>query len=175
MHKQRISRVASILLIVVNIFAILWTVEYCFRIIPHVGWADWGRWRGVDDDLVITWWMRFLVGWFYVPVFFVAFGSFYFARRLLKAYERGVIFDERTAGSLIFLGLFMIGVGLVDTYVYAFELTLLSAWNDDGPVMPRYWYDAGDITIALAGAGFCLVGWVTREGLRMQRENESFV
>ncbi|MCH2163584.1 MAG: hypothetical protein MK098_02880 [Marinovum sp.] len=175
MRQQRISNVAKILMVAVVVFALFWTVEYTLRIIHHVGYSDWTQWRAVEESVVITPGMRALVALFYVPVFVVALASFCYAMRLLQFYRAGIIFDHGPAVALIGVGLSMVGVAVVDTYVYAFEETLLSAWNSDGPVSPRYYYDPGDITIALAGVGFCLIGWITREGVRMREENEGFV
>ncbi|MEM7241875.1 MAG: DUF2975 domain-containing protein [Pseudomonadota bacterium] len=145
------------------------------RIYQHVFINDWATYRGVDDSLKITSRMRGIVFAFYIPVFVAAFAAFSTAAMLLTQYQRMEIFSSKTSNRLIALGISLICVSLVDTLILSFEGPLLTHWNVDGPISPQYYYDSGDITIALAGAGFCLVGWITREALLIQKENEAII
>lgn len=172
---KRIQMLSRALIWAVSAFMGWWSYEYAHRIWDNILTAEWGMYNGVDDALIMTTAMRVWAVAYYAPVVIIAFVSYWFAVRLLYLYRQGVIFDVRAARALMGLGWAFVGIALVDTFITATERWFLTLWNADGPLAPRYYYDAGDITIGLAGLGFCLIGWITREGLFLVRENEGFI
>lgn len=175
MRKQRISRLAFVLSLLVIAFLVLWTVEYADRIYGHLFLRDWANYRFVDNNVEITRAMRLWAVPIYVPVFVAAYASGFFALRLLRFMRRLELFEMKTVNALMALGAALLGVAVVDTYVVMAELRYLTQWNDGGSVPWRFIYDAGDITIGLAGLGFVLMGWVTREAMLIDQEMQEIV
>lgn len=85
------------------------------------------------------------------------------------------MFDPRPANNIIGGGLALIGILIVDTYIPAFEAKFLSQWNSGKSLPAKYYFDSADITIGLAGLGFCLIGWVLKEAILLKQENESII
>ena len=175
MRQEKISRWAYGMMVAVSIYGVVWTVEYLWRLYRNVFSQDWATWPIVRDDLLMGTEHYVSAALFYLPVIFVAMATVFSALILLNYYRKGVIFDERPAQALRWLGLSFIGIMLVDTYVFAFERWFYTLWNPEHREPIRYVYDAGDITIAFAGLGFWMIGWITREGVRMREENEGFI
>lgn len=175
MRVQRIRILSTIVMILVGIFCLYWTYDYSVRIIPHITTADWSTYNIVDNNLAITTQMRIIAALFYAPVYITAFVSYYYALRLLNSYRQGIIIDIRPAYYLMGLGLSLLAVIIVETFIASFEGAFLSQWNQTHQIPVEYYFDSLDLTVAFAGLGFCLVGWVTREAILMKEEVEAFV
>ena len=175
MRQKIISRWAYGMMVAVSIYGVIWTVEFGLRLYRNVFSQDWATWPFVRNDLVMGVEHYVSAALFYLPVFFVAFGTVFSSLVVLNYYRKSIIFDERPAKALRWLGLSFIGIMVVDTYVFGFERWFYTLWNQELREPIRYVYDSGDIRIAFAGIGFWMVGWITREGLRMREENEGFI
>jgi len=175
MRQRRLALVSSIMILAVAAFGLFWTVEYTLRIYQWVFVRDWSDWPIIDADLEITTAMRWSVVPLYIPVYAVSFMALGCALCLLNLFRQGVVFDLRAVRFIVWLGVALVGVCIVDTFVPMLEYPLFTRWNADGFQTVGYIYDAGDITIGLAGMGFVLFGWIMREAILIARENEAFV
>ena len=175
MRRKRMMLMALVMMSLVAIFGIAWTVEYTLRIHDAVFMQDWSKWPFVDDGIEITSMMRAAALTMYIPIFLIAFFSIGTAMMTLNFFRQGRFFDTQAARYLILTGCSLIAIGIADTLMAMFELVFYTQWNAEGPVAPRYVYDAGDITIALAGIGFLLFGGIMREAVLLARENEAYV
>jgi len=176
MRNTRIRVFSTVLLVLIGLYGIFWYAEYSSRVIPHVFLNDWSTYGWADDSLKTTLGMRLTAFMIYLPFYLVSAIQFTSAFLLLNCYRKLIIFDLRPARYLMVLGVSLALVLPMDGLIVAYEPVFFSQWNTLQPrLSPQFEYDAGDFSIAFAGLGFLLIGWITREGLLLRRENEAFV
>lgn len=175
MKRNRIQTVSIVMIVLISLFGLFWAIEYSYRLGVHLFVKDWSTFPMVDDGFVMTTGRMLLACLYYSPVYIVSFSAIGSALLLFNRYRQGFIFDQRTSLYLIAVGISLIGIFAFDTIISATELSFMSHWNADGAVAIRYKYDPSDIVIAISGIGFCLLGWISREALRLKLENDSFV
>lgn len=175
MRQRRITRLAFVLQLLVIAFTVLWSVEYVNRLYGHLFVQDWANYWFVDDTVEVTPAMRLWAIPIYIPVFLPAYAGAYFAFRLLGFMRRLQLFRLETTKALMGLGGSLLVVAVIDTYVVVAERWHLTQWNAAGADRWQFFYDAGDITIGLAGLGFILMGWVTREAMLIEQDLQEIV
>lgn len=174
-NPAKIRLLSTIMIVFVSLFFVFWTVEYFDRIYTHIVVADWSEYTFIDATFEKTISVQTLFFLFYLPVIAAAFWSFQYATRVLLNFRKLEVFTLKAAKDVKFLGIGFVLVAIVDTLIPMFERPLMTLWNEAGPLAPRYFYDAGDITIGLAGIGFFMLGWVMQEACKLETENKAFV
>ena len=129
MERHKISRFAFIMMIASTCYITLWTIEYLARLLANVFSQNWASWPIVDDSLQMGVQQYAVAAAFFLPVIIVAWGSYVCTMVVLGYFRKSEYFGERQARALKTLGLFLLGVAVVDTYVGAFELRMYTLWN----------------------------------------------
>ncbi len=186
--EHRIRLTAMILFIAAICFWFYWIYQattYAFEI----SWTDrLLRWRIVENHMEITLPIRIALFSLWLIVIALGSAAFYFGLRLLYCMRSGEYFQESTCRAIKYFGMFLV-LAMVGDTVFASLDHVIATWNNTGESLvtdkglsmgrpfigPRFEYDPGDISLALCGVGFWLIGWVFQEGFRLQKENESFV
>lgn len=178
-RMKRVRIAATGMIFVTRIFWAIWLVRLLVWLIPFVfaGGMQGSRW--VDDGVTLS----FLHGLTYFGVWFLIIlaGSyaFWMATRLLGSLRRGEFFSLVTCRQLKVFGVSVMVAMVADT-VLASSLRPILTWvnpsdGKTGFVGPAYFYDAGDVSLALCGFGFCIIGWVFAEGAKIEAENKEFI
>ena len=175
MKYRRIQVVSILMIFVVVLFGVFWFVEYSMRLGTHLFFMEWSTYPFVDDDFVVTNWHRFVACLYYSMIYITVLSTFAATLLLFNRYRKGFIFDTRTSTYLMCLGGGLVGIFLVGTLISSTEAAFLSQWNAEGAVAMKYYYSSSNIVIGLTGIGFWVMGWISHEALRIQRENENFI
>jgi hypothetical protein len=129
----------------------------------------------VDPRITVSVFQRVLYGASWMAMIIPSLIAFYFAIQLLSRIRQGEYFTLVTTRYLRNMGFALMLATLCDTILPTLVRMILSARNPDGMLGPRYFYDAGDISLFLAGFGFAIIGWVFHEARKIQIENQEFV
>jgi len=87
----------------------------------------------------------------------------------------GRYFDERFARGLYHLGAAVIASLVTDILATSFTPKLLSWINPAGPLDVRWRFQSEETGLVLCGIGFCALGWVMQEAVKIAEENDGFV
>jgi|AntRauMFilla1563_2_1112583.scaffolds.fasta_scaffold43576_2 hypothetical protein len=172
---RKLSTIAMVIMLPMLVYfpyeALSWNLQLSF--------LDWGRWTRNDawvhPDAVIALPTRivFFALWA-VPVIFGILG-YLSAFSALVLLRRGVVFDQRIAQRLTFMGVMSFLSASLALFAGALSPMIRSWHNPDGPLPLRLWYDSGNIGLAFCGLAFLFLGLVMQEAIRIARENEEFI
>jgi hypothetical protein len=186
--NARIKVASTVLLACVVCFAVYWLKNLAVNVTPYVVGAKIyevttvvdidGTLHSayvVDPRITVSVFQRVLYGASWMAMIIPSLIAFYFAIQLLSRIRQGDYFTLVTTRYLRNLGVAVMVAMIGDTLLPILVRMILSYRNIDGMLGPRYFYDAGDISLFLAGFGFAIIGWVFHEARKIQIENQEFV
>jgi hypothetical protein len=186
--NARIKVASTVLLACTVFFAAYWLKNLAVNVTPYVMGAKIyevttvvdidGTLHSVyvvDPRITVSVFQRVLYGAAWMAVIIPSLIAFYFAIQLLSRIRQGDYFTLVTTRYLRNLGVAVMVAMIGDTLLPILVRMILSYRNIDGMLGPRYFYDAGDISLFLAGFGFAIIGWVFHEARKIQIENQEFV
>ncbi|GEM_PF-4635618 len=186
--NARIKVASTVLLACVVFFAAYWLKNLAMTVTPYVVGAKIyevttvvdidGTLHSayvVDPRITVSVFQRVLYGAAWMAVIIPSLIAFYFAIQLLSRIRQGDYFTLVTTRYLRNLGVAVMVAMIGDTLLPILVRMILSYRNIDGMLGPRYFYDAEDISLFLAGFGFAIIGWVFHEARKIQIENQEFV
>lgn len=175
MHK--IQRTATLLIPILAIFAVLYTTFVLGERLAFT-FADDGVWTAqaetASDAKISAIQRSFYLALWSGPILFTLLAVI-FALKVLLLIRAGILFDDRIARFLRFMGVGVSGSGIADTLANLFEAKALSWTNPDGPLPIEWYFDSEPAGIILCGGGFYLIGWIMAEAGRVKDEVESFI
>ena len=186
--ERKISLASMVLTVCMGVFIGYWLVNLILTVAPYVV-GDMiykittvhridGQLQNVyvvHPEITVSVWQRLLYGAAWLSVIVPSLVASYYAVKLLGKFRVGEYFTLVTTRYLRNLGFALMVAMIGDTLLPILVRMILSARNPDGMLGPRYFYDAGDISLFLAGFGFAIIGWVFHEARKIQIENQEFV
>jgi hypothetical protein len=97
------------------------------------------------------------------------------AGRVAWFFRNGVLFDDRVAQAIMWVGRFTIASSGIHILAACVSPLIVSWHNPSGPLPLRFWFSSAHCSIIFCGMAFLLLGAVMREAIKMARENEEFV
>jgi len=94
---------------------------------------------------------------------------------LLWLYRSGSYFSSKTFHTIFRIGLVLIALVLYSSAVRSINFSILQMYNADFVFKFRNPLSNMTIGYFVLGCGFCLIGWVQSEALKMQDELEGFL
>ena len=188
--ERRITLGATALIILTAAFWVFWLWSFGSWAVPTV--LDPDRWlalRPVETHGTVGMGQRMVLGAMVITVILAGSLNFAAALWLLILIRRGEYFTFRSTRAISILGWAFIFMTVWDT-IYAAILTPVLTWNNtntagtlaDGTVSPAipyigpsYYYDPGDISLALCGLGFALMGYVLTVARALEDEAKAYV
>ncbi len=179
MRMKRVRLAATSMIVVTALFWCYWVTRLLRWLVPFTFGGGMQSSRWIDDGVTVS---VMHAGVYFVSVLVMALiGSFacWAAIKLLLALRGGAFFSLQTCRRIQVFGMAIVGAMIADT-VLAASLQPILTWANpvDGPVgyvEPRYVYDSGDISLALCGFGFFIIGWVFAVGAQIEAENKEFI
>jgi len=181
---RKLRLVSTGLLICILAFTIYWSAELLSFAVPMVFTDQINTSRFIEDGVEATILMRALFGALWFATYAVALSAAFEALGFMWRIRSGQYFSEATARSMQTFGLLLASSMIMDTILAMFQrsvLTMANAPYDSsvagsiGQIAPRYIYDPGDITVFLCGMGFFVVGWLLKEGGRIEDEFKAII
>jgi len=151
--------------------AFSWQLELSF-LDPGM-WTRDSRW--VDGGAQIpmtTRWVFFLV-WAIPTV--IGLAAYLVGFWTLWLVRKGIVFDVRIARNVTWMGtLIALSSGL--SLAAGAVSPMIRSWhNIGGPLPLRFWYDSGNLGMVYSGLAFIFLGLVMHQGIKIARENETFI
>ena len=131
------------------------------------------QWAHSDVQIAVLTRVAFFAVWFPAVVWGVA--ALLWAGRVIWLFWRGIVFDQRVAKGILWLGRCLVGSNVTHILAACLSPMIISWHNPEGPMPLRFWYSSTHLGLILCGLGFVLFGAVMREAIRIARENEEFV
>lgn len=176
MKDSRITRLSTMMMILASLYAIYMPVSILWWLIPFA-FAEPQIWTNLDfvDAPAIPTATRILYFAVWLTTILGGTLAILAGIKVLDIYRRGRYFSEEAFRWIMRLGVMIVIAMLADTLVGATNTAILTMHNSVGQRMVALYIDNGDISLALCGLGFCLIGWVLRIAMQLKTENESFV
>lgn len=178
-RMTRVRQLTTVMLGLTGIFFVYWNIWVFSWVIPFIfgGGMQVGEW--VDDGVVVTFGQHAAYFAIWTLTVSCAWAAFYYAFHMLIAFRAGVFFDAATCRKIQMFGGALVAVIATDTMLSLLTFPIFTWANPvDGAVGyagPSLVVDSGNITIALCGLGFLIIGWVFHEAVQMVEENKGFV
>ncbi len=178
-HERFMARVqlgALLLMIGVAVELIRYTYRSFDRALTFAFWEPdrWNKHHLVDPGTVIELGAR--LGYFAIwgTIIVLSILSFLAGLHVLNQVRKGLVFDERVARALRWLGMILGLTMAADLMYHAIDPWLITRYNAE-PLPLRWGYDPSDIkTFALTMILF-LFGWVMQQSIEIDRQNREFV
>jgi len=176
MHRIRnLSTFAMVLLIPMLIYypyeALSWNLELSF--LDPGKWTRNDAWVHPNAQIAMSTRIVFFVVWFVPTV--LGWSAYATGLSILWLLRGGTVFERRIADRLVWMGALIFGSATTSLLAGAVSPMIRSWHNPDGPLPLRFWYDSGNIGLALSGLAFIFLGIVLKEAIKIARENEEFV
>lgn len=172
---RKLSTIAMIALLPMTIYylydGLSWNLELSF--LDPYRWVRNDRWVDPSAEIAMRTRIVFFIIWLIPTVAGTI--SYLFAFSMLILLRRGVVFDQRIAGRLTWMGALTSFSGFSAVFAGSVSPMIRSWHNADGPLPLRLWLDTGNIGFGFCGLAFIFLGLVMREAIRIARENEEFV
>ena len=172
---RSLSTIAMIALLPMTIYylydGLLWNLELSF--LDPDRWVHNDSW--VDPSAQIA--MRTRIVFFFMWLVPTVAGtiSYLIALSMLILLRRGIVFDQRIAHRLTWMGVLTSFSGFSAIFAGSVSPMIRSWLNADGPLPLRLWLDTGNIGFGFCGLAFIFLGLVMREAIRIAQENEEFI
>ncbi|MEL7461847.1 MAG: DUF2975 domain-containing protein [Pseudomonadota bacterium] len=176
MKDRRVTRMATIIMLLTVAYTIYMPLSILWWLVPFA-FGDPDQWVSLAfvDAEVIPLWTRGLYFAVWMTTIVGGLLSLLAALKVLNIYRRGAYFSEDAFRWIMRLGVLIVAAMLADTLVGATSTAILTMHNSVGQREVALYIDNGDISLALCGLGFCMIGWVLKIAIGMKAENESFV
>ncbi|QUJ75128.1 DUF2975 domain-containing protein [Sulfitobacter albidus] len=172
---KRMSLVGMVVLVPMLIYYPIrefgWLLELSF--LDPFAWTRDDAWvdptaqiaMGTRIAFFVVWMLPILIGWLaYLAAFSV-----------LTLLWRGIVFDERIARRLQWMGWGTIASAVLMLVAGSLSPMIRSWHNADGPLPLRLWMDVDKLALGFSGLAFLFFGLVMQHAIRIARENEEFV
>lgn len=178
-QTARIRTISTVLIVLVSSFFIVWITQLLGWLVPFLFQGAMQDHPWVEPGVEVSLGQMIAYGALWFTVVGISCAAFWVALRLLFDLRAGAYFSIEACQKVQRFGLTLVGVMVADT-VLGLAIAPILTWGNDpnGPIGQRgfeYYYDSGDITIALCGLGFYSLGWVFQAGFEIERENREFV
>lgn len=171
---RNMSTLALILILLFLIYypykALEWQLNMAF-LYPDLwlndGWAEYGA--------VIAPFTRVVFFWVWFPTLLAGVLALLAAGRIAWLFRLGVIFDDRIASAIMWLGRFTVASSGIHILAACVSPMIVSWHNPSGSLPLRFWYSSPHLSLIFCGLAFLLMGAVMREAIKVALDNEGFV
>ena len=179
LQSARIRTISTVLMVLVGLFWVVWLANLLRWYVPFVFQGGMQNHPWVEPGVIVSTGQYTAYGIVWGLVVAASCVAFWLALRLLRDLRAGAYFSIEACEKVQRFGLSLVAVMAADT-ILGMAISPILTWGNapDGPVGRRsfeYFFDSGDITIALCGLGFYGLGWVFQIGFEIERENREFV
>ena len=173
----RLSRIgAAVLMVPVGIEMIRYTYR-SFRRAINFCFAEPERWNThwmLDEGGEVLSSQRVAYFTIWAVVILASTVAYAIGLYLLNRCRQGHFFNDRTASTVQVMGGWLVFSLVLDTIFGAVDAWLITL-NNAIPRAIAYLYDPTDLKIMVLGGILFLFGWVMREAIRIEQENQEFV
>ena len=174
---DKIRRMANIALLIIFPFlfyypykVLSWQLDMAF--LKPEQWLSSG-W--VEAGAVISPLTRVVYFSIWVSALIAGMCALFCALRIIWFFREGIVFEDRVARAIGWLGRCTVASSSIHIFAACLSPMIVSWHNPSGPLPLRLWLSTSHLSLMLCGLAFMLMGYVLREGIKVARENESFV